>query len=1061
MMVLRRVFSLPAVPNNRDNFLKGLDAVMKETSSNKRKKSTPAILVGIIGVIIVISIFAIGTVILGGTAHSDTGKAVRSVSSFYLDELAGRREQVVASNLQREIKDLQVAVGLLTEDDLSDTEHLQAFQARMKKLYRLEKFAFVDTDGLIYTSLGNQDNIGDYGFDYKTISSPEISILNLESLEKKVIIAIPVNDIEFCGKQFCVCFMEIDMKVMLQGVSMSSRDSDSTFCNIYSDNGIALSNTVLGGLAVEDNLLEALKHADFDEGYSYQKVLDDFRDKKKGEVSFKYNGIEETLAYVPVEGTDWMLTYLIRETVISDQISTISSGIIIRSVIQSVLAVLVVAGMFAFIVIQLRKNASLAIAKETSEAENRVKQEEMEQRLKLQERLLEEEKRRTRQDNMITAMSADYRSVYYVDLEKDEGICYRGDSGDKDQTPEGKPFCFSERFKWYADNSVADEYRDGFIKFIDPENISKGLASEPILAYRYLARRSGKEYYEMLRIAGVRSKDERGEDKVREIGLGFTVIDAEMRQNMAQQIALKDALDSAEQANKAKTAFLSNMSHEIRTPMNAIIGLDTIALNDPDTPEKTRDYLVKIGTSAEHLLALINDILDMSRIESGRMVLKQEEFSLSKLLESINTMFSGQCLEKGLDYVCHIKGDIDDYYIGDNMKLRQVLINILGNAVKFTPTGGKIEFVIRKKAQFDGRTTLQFDISDTGIGMSKEFLPHIYDTFAQEDATYTNKYGSSGLGLAITKNIVEMMNGNIDVESVKGEGTTFHVSVTLKDSGRKEISGHDEKVVPDNMSVLIIDDDPVACEHGRLVFEKIGITADTALSGEEGVEKVTLRHGRRTPYNLILVDWKMPGIDGVETTRRIRSIVGKESAIIILTAYKWDDILDEAVNAGVDSFIAKPLFAANILEEFENAFRRKNPANESKKTEKDLSGRRILLAEDVEVNAEIIKMILQSRGMETDLAPNGKIAVDKFSASEPGYYSAILMDMRMPEMDGLTATKIIRGLDREDACSIPIIALTANAFDEDVQRSLQSGLNAHLTKPIKPELLFETLESYL
>ena len=287
------------------------------------------------------------------------------------------------------------------------------------------------------------------------------------------------------------------------------------------------------------------------------------------------------------------------------------------------------------------------------------------------------------------------------------------------------------------------------------------------------------------------------------------------------------------------------------------------------------------------------------------------------------------------------------------------------------------------------------------------------------------------------------------------------MSVTLKDSDKTDLTDADIKIVPESMSVLIIDDDPIACEHGRLVFEKIGITADTALSGEEGIEKVSLRHGRREPYNLILVDWKMPGLDGVETTRRIRSLVGTESAIIILTAYKWDDILDEAVSAGVDSFIAKPLFAANIIEEFESAFRRKNPGSEKEKKDKDLSGKRVLLAEDVEVNADIIRMILQTRGIETDLAPNGKVALDKFSASEPGHYFAVLMDMRMPEMDGLTATRYIRNLDREDAKNIPIIALTANAFDEDVQRSLQSGLNAHLTKPIKPELLFETLESYL
>ena len=1023
------------------------------------KRNNLAIWGGIIGGLIVISIFVIGTISTGSSAHRDTVNAVHSVSRFYLDELAGRREQVVAFNLQKEIEDLQVAVGLMTEEDLSDAEHFQAFQARMKSLYRLEKFAFVDTDGVIYTSRGTQDNISDYSFDYTSISGPDISILNLENLNKKVIIAVPVSGIEFEGHQFCVCFMEIDMAVMLEGVSMSSSTEDATFCNIYSDTGIALSNTVLGGLAVEDNLLDALQHAEFDTGYSYEQVLNDFRDKTRGAVSFKYDGIEETLAYVPVEGTDWMLTYLIKETVIADQISTISNGIITRSVVQSVLAALVLTVMFIFVIKQIRKNADLAIEKESADTENRIKQEEMERRIELQSKLIEEQKRRTQLDNMITAMSADYRSVYYVDLEKDEGICYRGDPEDHEQTEEGKPFNYSERFKWYAEHSVVEEYREGFMEFIDADNIRKGLTSEPILAYRYLAKRAGKEYYEMIRVAGVRNKTERGEDHVREIGLGFTVIDAEMRKRMDQQIALKDALSSAEQANKAKTAFLSNMSHEIRTPMNAIIGLDNIALNDPDTPPKTREYLIKIGTSAEHLLALINDILDMSRIESGRMIVKSEEFSLSKLLESINTMFSGQCTDKGLEYGCYIKGDIDDYYIGDNMKLRQVLINILGNAVKFTPSGGKIGLEIERVAQFDGRSTLKFEISDTGIGMSEEFLPHIYDTFTQEDATYTNKYGSSGLGLAITKNIVEMMNGNISVKSKKGEGTTFTVSITLKDADKRELYEAESKMIPGNMTVLIIDDDPVACEHGKLVLEKIGITTETALSGEEGLEKVTLRHGRRMPYNLILVDWKMPGIDGIETTRRIRSTVGKESAIIILTAYRWDDILDDAVSAGVDSFLSKPLFASNIIDEFENAFKRKKPATEKKS--KDLTGKRILLAEDVDVNAEIICMILESRGLETDLAVNGKIALDKFSESEPGYYSAILMDMRMPEMDGLTATRHIRSLEREDAKNIPIIALTANAFDEDVQRSLQSGLNAHLTKPIAPELLFETLETYL
>ena len=448
----------------------------------------------------------------------------------------------------------------------------------------------------------------------------------------------------------------------------------------------------------------------------------------------------------------------------------------------------------------------------------------------------------------------------------------------------------------------------------------------------------------------------------------------------------------------------------------------------------------------------------MSRIESGRMILKNEEFSFSRMLESINTMFSGQCLEKEQDYKCNIKGNIDDYYIGDSMKLRQVLINILGNAVKFTPVGGCISLQIQRTAQFDNKSTLQFVISDTGIGISEDFLPHLFDTFAQEDVSYSNKYGSSGLGLAITKNIVDMMNGTIEVESKKNEGTTFTVTVTLNDSDRVHSIEKELNIHPGDLSVLIIDDDPVACEHAKLVLEGAGISSEIANSGEEGIQMVNLRHVRHEPYNLILVDWQMPGMDGIETTRKIREIVGNESAIVILTAYKWDDIFDEALNSGVDSFIAKPLFAANVIEEFISTSRKKMIEKGSGEPV-DLTGIRVLVAEDVEVNADILQMILESREILSDVAQNGKIAVDLFASHPEGYYSAILMDMRMPEMDGLEATRKIRAMKRPDAAKIPIIALTANAFDEDVQRSLQAGPNAHLTKPIQQDVLFETLGS--
>jgi len=673
----------------------------------------------------------------------------------------------------------------------------------------------------------------------------------------------------------------------------------------------------------------------------------------------------------------------------------------------------------------------------------------------------EEEKVRLaeQQSKLITAMASDYRCVYYVTLDTDEGICYRTDNRFENAVGLGEHFCFREVFTNYAKEHVAEQYREGFLAFVDPDNIRKRLADELLITYRYLRIGDGEETYEMLRMAGGRRPKDRDDHMVHAIGVGFTDIDREMRDDLARNQALKDAIKAAEHANRAKTAFLSNMSHEIRTPMNAIIGLDNIALNNPDLPAQTREQLEKISDSAQHLLRIINDILDMSRIESGRMTIKHEEFCFSKTLEQVNTMISGQCRDKGLDYDCRIRGDIDDYYLGDDMKLRQVMINILSNAVKFTPSGGKVTFSIEEAARYEGKSTLRLVISDTGIGMSREFLPKLFDAFSQEDSSTTNRYGSTGLGMPITKSIVELMNGNITVESEKGKGTTFTVVITLDKADIKDTEDRQEELYPHELTVLVIDDDEVACEHAKLVLEHVGVRCDVAGSGKEGLDMVRMCHARREPYHLILVDWKMPEMDGIETTRQIREIVGHESAIIILTSYNWDEVENEARNAGVDTFVTKPLFAANVMEQFREAFRKKNEQAGRKIV--SLEGRRVLLAEDVDVNAEIMMMVLSLRDLEVDLAENGAIAVSKFQEHEAGYYDVILMDMRMPVMDGLEATKIIRGLDREDAKKIPIIALTANAFDEDVQRSMQAGLNAHLTKPVEPEMLFDTLESLI
>ena len=1011
-----------------------------------------------IGSVILVFILVFGTMWMGSNARNDTESAVRSVSLLYLDELAGRREQVVSANMQEKINVIHTALDLMTEEDLSDGAHLQAYQTRIKQLFNLERFAFVSDSGLIYTSTGPRDESNQYHLDFSALSGPEIIVEDMDGVEKKVIIAVPTQ-IRFKDVELIACFMQIDMKEMLAGVSMDAQEDGATFCNIYTSDGIALSNTVLGGLAMEDNLLEAMRNAEFEPGYSYDGLVSDFTKGNRGVVSFTFNGIRETLSYVPVKGTDWRLTYLIRESVISDSISVISGGIIRRSVIQSLLTVAVLLVLFAFIIRQTRKNARLVLEKETADAENRVKQAEMEQRLHLQEELLAQKQQKEEQTRLITALASDYWSVYYLDLDNDAGVCYQAHSDVDNGFHVGDHFRYIASVTAYANANIKEEYREEFLRFVQIENVKAQLLERRVIAYRYMVHRHDRDTWEEVRFAGVRHPGERPDHQVHLVGACFVDVDMETRKTVAQKQALQDALTAAEAANKAKTAFLSNMSHEIRTPMNAIIGLDSIALNDPEISDKTRDHLERIGTSAHHLLGIINDILDMSRIESGRMVIKQEEFSFSKALEQVNTIISGQCRDKGLHYDCRTKGQIDEYYIGDDMKLRQVLINILGNAVKFTPEGGTVSFIIEDVARMSNKATLRFTISDTGIGMSKDYLPKLFETFSQEDSSTTNKYGSAGLGMPITKSIVELMNGHIDVESEKGVGSTFTVTVTLGQASHIASNSGEAKLRANEINVLVIDDDHIACEHAQVVLGQLGISCDMALSGKDAIGMVKMRHARREDYNRILVDWKRPEMDGLETTRQIRAVVGHDTPIIILTAYSWDDIEDEARKAGVDTFAAKPLFAGSVMDEFREAFKKKN-AKLVRKTV-DLTGRRVLLAEDVAVNAEIMMMVLSMREMQVDHAENGRVAVDMFAGHEPGYYDAILMDMRMPEMDGLEATRLIRAMDRKDAKEIPIIALTANAFDEDVQRSMQAGLNAHLSKPVEPEILFETLENLI
>ena len=524
--------------------------------------------------------------------------------------------------------------------------------------------------------------------------------------------------------------------------------------------------------------------------------------------------------------------------------------------------------------------------------------------------------------------------------------------------------------------------------------------------------------------------------------------DRENRETMAA------ALVAAKQASAAKSNFLSRMSHEIRTPLNAIIGMDAIAAQSIASTEKVADCVSKIGISARYLLSLINDILDMSRIESGKMLLKNESFLFSEFVSGVNNIIFPQARSKGLDYECTVSNEIDDSYIGDEMKLQQILVNVLGNAVKFTARG-KVSLDMSLVSRDGNQAKLRFVVNDTGCGISEENQSRIFDAFEQVDTSTTTVFGGTGLGLAITKNLVTLMGGSVSVRSIVGVGSEFTIDVPLT---------MDEAVVArpkfihnlQNLHALIVDDDLFVCEQTNGILKEIGMLGEWVTSGQEAVERVRVKSADGTYYDFILIDWKMPDMDGIETTQQIRRIVGPDVTIIIISAYDWQSIESEARAAGANLLVSKPLLRTTLVSAFEKALGNEKAA-EIKEPEFDFTGRRILVAEDNELNAEIARTLLQSKNFTVESAPNGIRALEMFVQSPQGYYDAVLMDVRMPMMDGLQATVNIRHWNRGDAKTIPIVAMTANAFDEDVEKSRAAGMNAHLSKPIDPSLMFSTL----
>ncbi len=536
----------------------------------------------------------------------------------------------------------------------------------------------------------------------------------------------------------------------------------------------------------------------------------------------------------------------------------------------------------------------------------------------------------------------------------------------------------------------------------------------------------------------------------------------QVQKQREQTRALQDALMQAQHANRAKTTFLSNMSHDIRTPMNAIIGFATIAVSHINNKDQVQDCLQKVLSSSNHLLSLINDILDMSRIESGKVQIKEQECNISELMHNLVNIIQPQVKAKQLELFIDTFEVVNEEVIADALKLNQVFINLLSNAVKYTPAGGTISFRIMQKTTFrHGYGDYTFIIKDTGIGMSSDFVKHIFEPFEREASTTQTGIQGTGLGMAITKNIVEMMNGVISVESEIGKGSVFTVELSLK---LQDVEKNAEQIKElQGLRALVVDDDFNTCDSVSKMLKQIGLRSEWTTSGREAVYRAKVAYEEGDSYHTYIIDWQMPETSGVETARRIRSVVGEEAPIIILTAYDWTDIEEEAKEAGVTAFCAKPLFMSDLKSALLAANNMTEKAEEQAAswTLADFSGKRLLLVEDIELNREIAEVILMEAGFEVESAPDGTDAVDMVKKSEENYYDAVLMDVQMPIMNGYEATRTIRTLPREDVKTLPIIAMTANALEEDKEAALKNGMNAHIAKPIDTEILIDVLGKFL
>ena len=604
----------------------------------------------------------------------------------------------------------------------------------------------------------------------------------------------------------------------------------------------------------------------------------------------------------------------------------------------------------------------------------------------------------------------------------------------------------------YLVHYVCEEDKEEFSRKTQYEVVLHEIQRQPIYSVIYKRLYKGKqEYFQVSYTAA-------GEPGSGDFILGFKNVNAIVLAEREKNEKLTEALAAAEYANHAKTQFLNNMSHDIRTPMNAIIGFTSLAASHIDNKEKVKEYLRKIGTSSEHLLSLINDVLDMSRIESGKVKIDEKPLHLPDLLHDIRTIIQPTITSKQLDFLIDTVDVVDEDVYADKLRLTQILLNILGNGVKFNKTGGLISLRVKQENKAPkGCARYHFVLRDTGIGISKEFQQHIFESFSRAESATVSGIQGTGLGLAITRKIVDMMGGTIRLKSEEGVGSEFDVCLTFRLTGEPKVYQKVESL--QGLRVLVADDDTDTCLSVSSMLTEIGMRSEWTVSGKEAVIRAKHAMEMGDAFYAYIIDWLMLDMNGIETVRCIRKVIGEDKPIIILTAYDWSDVEEEAREAGVTAFCEKPLLMSELRDILSQPVPLPAPKPEQKAPSH--AGKRILLVEDNALNQEIAVEILREAGFLVEVASDGSVAVEKMRNAVPGQYDLILMDIQMPVMDGYEATRKIRAMEAPFCRAIPILAMPANAFEEDRQDAIAAGMNGHLAKPIDPNAFLKTLSEIL